>query len=319
MDYTTLGRTGLRVSRMGLGCGGHSRLGLGRGGSADNAERIVKDALALGINFIDTAETYGTEPAVGNALTGVARDSYVLSTKAGISPDFSGNGTRSRPDEFAARVNAALKRLRTDHVDVFHLHGVSADDYPYARDEIHSELSRLKDQGKIRYIGITEAFAPDPSHQMLAPAVRNDPDLWDVVMVGFNLLNPSARKTVLPWTMKHRIGTLCMFAVRRALSQGEALRELAAKLVADGAIPAGALSAENPLDFLTEADVASSIPEAAYRFCLHEPGMDVILSGTGNPEHLRQNAAFLSSPPLPESVLMRLDRTFKDVDFVSGN
>lgn len=315
MDYVTLVQSGPRVSRMGFGCGGHSRLGLARGGSPDNAERIVKDALSLGVNFIDTAETYGTEATVGKALSGVARDSYVLSTKAGISVD----DARSRPEDFATRVDAALTRLHTDHVDVFHLHGVSVADYAYARDEIHPALLRLQRQGKLRHIGITEAFAPDPSHAMLAAAVQNDPGMWDIVMVGFNLLNPSARKTVLPHTKSHHIGTLCMFAVRRALSQPETLRELVAKLKADRAIPADGINADSPLDFLADPSVASGIPEAAYRFCLHEPGLDVILSGTGNAEHLRKNAAFLSGPPLPESARARLHHIFKDVDSVSGN
>jgi aryl-alcohol dehydrogenase-like predicted oxidoreductase len=315
MDYTTLGRTNLRVSRMGLGCGGHSRLGLARGGSTDNAERIVKDALSLGINFFDTAESYGTETTLGNALAGVARDSYVLSTKAGVSVD----RVRSKPAEFSTRVDAALTRLRTDHVDVFHLHGVSAADHAYARDEIHPALLKLRQQGKLKYIGITEAFASDPSHTMLAPAVQKDPGLWDVVMVGFNLLNPSARKTVLPGTQKHGIGTLCMFAVRRALSQPQALRELMATLIAANAIPADDVNPDSPLDFLTGPGIASSIPEAAYRFCLHEPGLDVILSGTGNPQHLQTNAGYLTGPPLPEPILARLDQIFKDIDHVSGN
>jgi L-galactose dehydrogenase len=315
MDYTTLGRTGLHVSRMGLGCGGHSRLGLARGGSAENAERIVKDALSLGVNFIDTAETYGTEATVGNALAGVARDSYVLSTKASVSTDHA----RWRPEDFANRVTASLGRLRTDHIDIFHLHGVSLAAYAYARDEIHPALVKLQQQGKLRFIGITEAFGPDPSHTMLAPAVQNDPGLWDVVMVGFNLLNPSARKTVLLYTKEHRIGTLCMFAVRRALSQPDALRELVAKLTADRLISPGSLNPETPLKFLVAPGVASDIPEAAYRFCLHEPGLDVILSGTGNAEHLRTNAAYLSGPPLPKPALARLFDVFKDVDSVSGN
>jgi aryl-alcohol dehydrogenase-like predicted oxidoreductase len=252
---------------------------------------------------------------VGNALKGVTRDSYVLSTKAGISV----NDARSRPEDFASRVDAALTRLRSDYVDIFHLHGVSVADYAYARDEIHPVLLRLQRQGKLRHIGITEAFIPDPSHTMLAPAVQKDPDLWDVVMVGFNLLNPSARKRVLPHTKSHRIGTLCMFAVRRALSQPAALRELVAKLTADGAIAADGVNADSPLDFLADPGIASEIPEAAYRFCLHEPGLDVILSGTGNAEHLRKNAAFLSGPPLPESARARLYQIFKDVDSVSGN
>jgi L-galactose dehydrogenase len=300
---------------MGLGCGGHSRLGLARGGSTDNAERIVKDAVALGVTFFDTAESYGTEATLGSALVGIARDSYVLSTKCSVSVE----GVRSKSEEFVRRVDAALARLRTGHVDVFHLHGVGVDEYSYARNEIYPALRKLQQQGKIRYIGITEAFAPDPAHAMLAPAVQNDPELWDVVMVGFNLLNPSARNTVLPYTSRHRIGTLCMFAVRRALSQPDALRELINTLIADGKIPANALDAQNPLDFLTEPGIASEIPEAAYRFCLHEPGLDVILSGTGNANHLRTNAAFLSGLPLPERTLSRLHQIFKDVDHVSGN
>ena len=82
MQYTTLGRTGLKVSVAGLGCGGFSRLGLGTGQSADHAVGIVRQALDLGVNLIDTAAVYGTEDVVGAALRGVPRDSVVVCTKA---------------------------------------------------------------------------------------------------------------------------------------------------------------------------------------------------------------------------------------------
>src|ERR1700759_281100 len=82
MEYTTLGRTGLKVSVAGLGCGGFSRLGLGTGKSADHAGGIVRMALDLGVNLIDTAAVYGTEDVVGAALQGVCRDSVVVCTKA---------------------------------------------------------------------------------------------------------------------------------------------------------------------------------------------------------------------------------------------
>lgn len=311
MDYTRLGRTDLRVSRMGLGCGGHSRLGLARGGSDENAERIVREAIAIGVNFIDTAENYGTESVVGRAVAG-RRGEVVISTKLSVNVD----KHHCPAGDFPARVEGTLQRLQTDYVDILHLHGVSAADYPYARDEIHPVLQKLKHQGKIRHLGITEAFSPDPGHAMLGPAVANDPALWDVVMVGFNLLNPSARDRVLPHTQKHDIGTLCMFAVRRALSQPDALRDLVAKLVAEGTVAGDQLNADAPLDFLA---VAGSVTEAAYRFCLHEPGLNVILSGTGNAEHLRENAQHLSGPPLPGDVLERLSRVFGKVDSVSGN
>ena len=82
MEYTTLGRTGLRVSVAGLGCGGPSRLGMRNDPqTASNAIALVKLAMDLGVNFIDTAQTYGTEPIVGKAIAGVPRDRLVISTK----------------------------------------------------------------------------------------------------------------------------------------------------------------------------------------------------------------------------------------------
>ncbi len=84
MDYTTLGRTGLKVSVAGLGCGGPSRLGLRQNKSASQAVAVVHQAIDLGVNFLDTAEWYGTEPVVGAAIAEVPRDRLVLSTKKTI-------------------------------------------------------------------------------------------------------------------------------------------------------------------------------------------------------------------------------------------
>jgi L-galactose dehydrogenase len=313
MDYTTLGRTGLRVSRMGLGCGGHSRLGLAKGNSEADAERVVREALALGINFLDTAEGYRTEEVVGRGIAGTPREQVVLSTKAGVH----WQERKSTRAEMRERVEACLKRLQTDYVDVFHLHGVSAEDYSYAREELLPEILDLQAEGKIRFPGITEVFARDPGHRMLSLALQDD--CWDVIMVGFNLLNQSARERVLARTQAQNVGTLCMFAVRRALSQPEALRELVSNLVSQNLIDGDALDAENPLGFLVAEGVASNIPEAAYRFCRWEPGLDVILSGTGSVEHLGENAVSLSLPPLPPEVSERLKQVFARVDSVSGN
>ena len=313
MEYTTLGRTGLRVSRMGLGCGGHSRLGLARGNTEADAERVVRAALALGVNFIDTAEGYGTEEVVGRALAGAGREGVVLSTKAGVR----WKDRKSTGAELKERAGACLKRLRTETIDVFHLHGVSLDDYPYAREELLPALRELQNEGKVRFLGITEAFAPDPAHRMLSRAVQDDD--WDVVMVGFNLLTQSARERVLRHTQEKGIGTLCMFAVRRALSRPDALRELMRDLAAQGKVDPATFDSEDPLGFLTAVGVSESLTDAAYRFCRWEPGIDVALSGTGSIEHLRENAASLNRPPLPPEVTERLRQLFAGVDSVSGN
>src|SRR5579862_7389303 len=118
MDYTTLGRTGLRVSVMGLGGGGHSRLGMSQGKTTEEAAQVVREAVALGINFIDTAEGYRTEEAIGQGLVGTSRAEVVLSTKASV--DW--QERKSTGAELKVRVEACLKRLQTDTIDVFHLH-----------------------------------------------------------------------------------------------------------------------------------------------------------------------------------------------------
>lgn len=312
MDMTLLGRTDLLVSRMGLGCGGHSRLGLSYGRSDAEAAALVRQALGLGINFIDTAESYGTETAVGLGIAGIARDQVILSTKAGVDWE-------DRPctaAQMRARVEASLKRLNTEYIDLFNLHGVMPNDYLYGRETLLPELQKLRTEGKIRFIGITEQFLNDTSHGMLRQAVRDD--CWDVVMVGFSILNPSARQEILVETQARNIGTQCMFAVRRALSRPDALRELIAQLVESGQIVAGDLDADDPLGFAWRHH-AASLQEAAYRYCRWEPGIDIVLSGTGNPEHLKANARAINGPPLPPGVTERLRSIFGRVDSVSGN
>ncbi len=84
MHYTTLGRTGLRVSVAGLGTGGFSRLGLKTGLNEEQSARLIHEAVALGINFIDTAPSYGTEGVVGRALKTIPRDQVVVATKSSI-------------------------------------------------------------------------------------------------------------------------------------------------------------------------------------------------------------------------------------------
>jgi aryl-alcohol dehydrogenase-like predicted oxidoreductase len=76
---------------------------------------------------------------------------------------------------------------------------------------------------------------------------------------------------------------------------------------------------ENPLNFLLEDNIASTIPEAAYRYCRHEPGVHVILTGTGNPDHLKANVESLLKPPLPAGALEHLREVFANVDSITGN
>jgi len=314
MEYTTLGKTGLKVSVAGLGCGGPSRLGMRNDPqSANHAIALVKQALDLGVNFLDTAQTYGTEPVVGKAIIGMPRDRLIISTKKTLPSE-------DHPDpeaELIKGLEQSLRSIGTDYIDVYHLHGVEPKDYRFAKTRLMPSMRRLKEQGKIRFIGVTEGFVPDPSHQMLQSSL--DEDLWDVVMVGFSLLNPSARKTIFPVTIRKGVGVLNMFAVRRALSQPKRVQELCAELIASKMIDADGTDPSNPLGFVLQMSDAATLPEAAYRFCRHQPVIHVILTGTGNPAHLRENVAAILKPALPEPVLEKLDKLFGRLDSLTGN
>lgn len=312
MDYTTLGRTGLKVSVAGLGCGGPSRLGMRDHWSDKRSVALVRQALDLGVNFLDTAEVYGTEEVVGKALAGARRERVIVSTKKKFPFDNPDDPAR----EMRKSLEQSLKRLQTDYIDVYHVHGVEPAEYDYVAARLLPVLARLREEGKIRFLGVTEAFVDDMQHRMLERALGDGH--WDVVMVGFNLLNQSARARVLAQALRTNVGTLVMFAVRKALSRPERLHEVWRELVAKRLV-AGAGDAAAPLGFLLGDGKASSIVDAAYRFCRYEPGAHVVLTGTGSAEHLSANIESLAKPPLPPEITARLREIFAHVDCVTGN
>jgi aryl-alcohol dehydrogenase-like predicted oxidoreductase len=304
MHYTTLGRTNLRVSVAGLGCGGFSRLGLGTGHSEEHAVRIIREALDNGVTLLDTAAAYGTEAVVGTALREVPRDNVVVCTKA----------SRQAGDKgfIAAKVieslDASLKLMKLDHIDVFQLHAVPPAAYEHVRNEIAPVLLRERDKGKFRFLGITETSPNDPEQHMLHRAAQDS--LWDTVMLAFHLMHQVARVQVFPQTQAANIGTLIMFAVRGIFARPAQLEATMRTLSAAGQVPAWLGETANPLGFLIHADGAGSLTDAAYRYARHEPGADVVLFGTGDIEHLRSNIASILKPPLPTADLAKLRELF---------
>ncbi|MFX1338969.1 MAG: aldo/keto reductase, partial [Promethearchaeota archaeon] len=199
---------------------------------------------------------------------------------------------------------------------IYHLHAVMPEDYGKIISKTMPTLQKLRDEGKIRFLGITERFDVDSQHVMLQKALQDD--YWDVMMVGFNILNQSARERVFPETIKKKIGTLIMFPVRLALSRPERLNQVIDELIEKGELLPSDIDRKNPLGFLVHKGGAMNLVDAAYRFCKYEPGIDIVLSGTGDIEHLRSNIESFSREPLPNEDLLKLKKIFHNVDSVSG-
>jgi L-galactose dehydrogenase len=306
MQTTTLGRTGLTVSRMGVGAGGPSQIGRKTGLSENESADLLRHAFDQGVNFVDTAEGYGTEPIVGQALQGRDRSSIIVSTKK------STRRQEVNAQTLQASLDQSLQNLGTDYIDLYNLHGVVPQDYPRLVTDIYPILQKAQDQGKIRFVGLSEMFNEDLGHTMLQMALTDD--LWDVLMVGFNLLNQTAREKVFAQAIEQNVGIQIMFAVRKALSHPDNLRAFVADLVQKGQIEPTDID-DFPAFLLAQT---ASLPDAAYRFCRDEPGVHIVLSGTGNAEHLDANLASFAQRPLAQDTRDRLKYIFRHVDSTTG-
>lgn len=157
MEKRTLGKSGLEVSALGLGCMGLS-YGYGPATEKQAAITLIRTAHERGVTFFDTAEAYGpylNEELLGEAL-GPIRDKVVIATKFGFDFDEQGgqSGMNSRPDQIRKVADAALKRLKTDVIDLFYQHRV---DPNVPIEDVAGTVKRLIDEGKVRHFGLSEA------------------------------------------------------------------------------------------------------------------------------------------------------------------
>ncbi len=143
---------------------------------------------------------------------------------------------------------------------------------------------------------------------MLKRAV-NDP-VWEVYMVGFHMMHQGARRNVFPVTRAKGIGTLLMFAVRSIFADPPRVAREMKELADKGLVEKWLGESDDPLGFLIHEGGAANLTEAAYRFARHEPGVDVVLFGTGDAGHLRSNVEALLKPPLPEADREKLSKLF---------
>jgi len=179
MQTRKLGNSGLEVSCLGLGCMGLS-YGYGPATYKPVAIRLIRAAADRGVTFFDTAEAYGplaNEELLGEALQPI-RDKVVIATKFGFAGGVVNAGLDSRPENVRQVTEAALKRLRTDHIDLLYQHRV---DPNVPIEDVAGAVKQLIEQGKVKYFGLSEASAPTirRAHavQPLA-ALQSEYSLW---------------------------------------------------------------------------------------------------------------------------------------------
>jgi aryl-alcohol dehydrogenase-like predicted oxidoreductase len=307
MKYRRLGRTGLLVSELSLGAA--------RGAVADpqGFKTIVHAVADAGINLIDTAESYEngvSESALGEALAG--RPDVLVETKYrpydSHAPDANYTGA---PERLVASVEGSLRRLRRDRIDILLGHGIRslATLDRFMSDGCYAAMVKLREQGKVRFIGISELSEGDGTHQVLQRAVPTG--AFDVVMLTINFLLQTAAETVLPLCKQHDVGTVVMMPLNQASKTSGLVSLPAALECVRRHVAAGNLPAEPPytdgglFDFLQPY----SIPEAGLRYVLtHE--VSTCCVGMQSPQRLQENLRAVEPPYLDPIRLARLRELF---------
>ena len=212
MQYKNLGRSDLRVSVAGFGC-----MSLGKGNA--DTERLIHQAIEWGINFFDTADLYEkglNEECVGRILQGV-REKVIIATKGGNQwrADGSGWDWNPRKEYILKAVEGSLRRLGTDRIDLYQLHGGTIDD---PIDETIGAFELLKQQGKIRWYGLS-SIRPN----VIREYIRRSNIVS--VMMQYSLADRRPEESCLEMLTKARIGVLARGTVAKGLLAGKQVEE----------------------------------------------------------------------------------------------
>ena len=319
MIYRTLGRTGLRVSLLGMGTGGPNVLGQRLGRTESEMKALLHRAFDLGVNLFDTAREYmDSEVILGKALRDLHRADVVVSTKfAAVLAVDSGVEVKTAA-EVVATVESSLSRLGLSEIDVVMVGGLLMPENaaPVLEEQVPA-LERLRRQGKVRHVGSSEASSSDGAHEWLRHALPAD--VFDVVMVGHNMLNQSASRNVFPACVDRDVGVMNIYTSRSVFSDRRRLREVVADLAARGVVSNEVASDCEPLGWLIESGEAGSLVEAAYRYAAYTEGVSTVMTGTIDPVHLEQNVESVLKGPLSAEATARLRSEFGSVTDPIGN
>ncbi|MGO4497853.1 aldo/keto reductase [Paenibacillus sp. 2RAB27] len=276
MEYSLLGKTNFRVSKLGLG---GAPLGGDFGDTTDEqAFRVIDAALDLGINFIDTAPLYGqgeSERRIGQGLKG-KRNQVILATKAVM------RGVPYTYENTMKSVEESLKRLQTDYIDLIQLHELESVSYEAAMEGTVAAFLKLKKDGIVRAIGVNAG-----NIERLIPFVQDG--LIDTIQTfgRYTLVDYTAKDVLLPLARERNIGVIH----GSPLGMGILTERPAPFLAKYPALLEEAMKRKNELDFLHKNE-PNGLVEPAMRFSFSCPDIAVTLTGTTSVDSLTRNAAY---------------------------
>ena len=307
MQYRTLGRTGLQVSDVGFGA---MTIGGEIFGATDDQEslRALHRAVDMGMNFIDTADAYGrghSEELLAQLLK-TRRKEVILATKGGNQFTVRQGLRNFDPDYITSALEASLKRLQIDIIDLYQLHNPSPE--VMKRGEIFDRLDRFKREGKIRFYGVSLEKTADG----IVAIETGTPDTLQVV---YNILHQDPEEELFPLAQKENIGILARVPLERGVLSGrfKSVSEFTEKDWRKGVFPDEGLAqthaAVAKLQFLVKGDVPN-LAHAALRFILSNPVVSTVIPGIRTVKQVEENLT-VSGKTLPSADLAELRKLYR--------
>jgi L-galactose dehydrogenase/L-glyceraldehyde 3-phosphate reductase len=320
MQLRSFGRTGLKLSALGFGCGAVGGL-MVRGESGDR-ERTVARAIAAGINYFDTAVQYGngeSEKNLGLILQKLRSSNIVVGTKVRLPPADYGRIAEA----ILASLEGSLKRLQRDQVDILHLHNPVTENgggvtlsVRQVMEEVVPAFERLRNDGKIRFLGVTAVGDTSALH----PVIRSG--VFGSAQIVYNMLNPSAREELpkgYPAQDYERlfddadsagVGVVGIRVLAGGALSGSTERRGVASPAPEPIGSALSYDADvgraRRLASLVTEGFAASLTEAATRFAISQVAMGTILVGMATPQEFDDSLAAVRKGPLSQAALDRL-------------
>lgn len=299
MDYRSLGRSGLKVPVLSFGAGTFGGTGplFGAWGNTDAAEarRLVDICLDAGLTMFDTADVYSngaSEDVLGEAIKG-RRDAALISTKASLPTGDGPNDWGSSRLRLIRAIDASLKRMKTDYIDLFQLHAYDAST---PVDEVVGTLDGLVKAGKIRYLGVSN-FAGWEIMKSLAAAEKNGLTRYVANQVYYSLIGRDYEWDLMPLGQDQGLGAMVWSPLgwgrlTGKISRGKPLPE-GSRLhqTADFGPPVEDEHLYRVVDALQTVaeETGKSVPQVALNWLIQRPTVSSVIIGARNEEQLRQN------------------------------
>ena len=320
MEFRQLGKSGLKVPVLCFGTGTFGGMteffrGWGQTG-VEEARRLVDICLEAGVNFFDTADVYSagaSEEILGEAVKHVPRESVLISTKATFAFGEGPNDIGSSRRHLTRQIEGSLKRLQTDYIDVYHMHGFDA--LTPVEETLHT-LDNAVRAGKIRYVGVSN-FSGWHLMKSLAASDRYGYPRYVANQTYYSLIGRDYEWELMPLAVDQQVGAVVWSPlgwgrltgkIRRGQPLPESSRLHQSQLNFDVGPPVPNERLYNVVDALdaVAAETGKTVPQIALNWLLQRPSVSTVIIGARNEEQLRQNLGATGWNLTPEQVA-RLD------------